>query len=694
MIALIAEKPSVAKDIARIIGATQRNDGYLSGNGYMVTWAFGHLIQLAMPEAYGVANFRRESLPIIPADFQLIPRQVKAEKGYKADPGVLKQLKVIKEVFDQCDRIIVATDAGREGELIFRYIFHYLDCRKPFVRLWISSLTDRAIREGMENLQPGERYDNLYLAAKSRSEADWLIGINATQALSVAAGQGVFSLGRVQTPTLMMICDRYLENKNFVPTKFWQLKASTASGGIGFTAQSTAKWEQQPEAIAALQRAKDAGQLTVKSVERKETAQEPPLLYDLTTLQKEANTKLNFSADKTLSIAQSLYEKKVMSYPRTGSRYISEDVFEEMPERIALLERYPRFAGYAAGLNGTTLNRRSVNDGKVTDHHALIVTENLPGELSKDERAVYELVAGRMLEAFSGKCVKDVTTALLSAGDTGFTVKGAVMKTAGWRAVFSEQDTEDEDTATLPPLQEGQALPLSGVDLLEKQTKPKPLHTESSLLAAMENAGKELEDAELKASLKDAGIGTPATRAAIIETLFARQYIVREKKNLVPTEKGLAVYRIVKGKKIADVEMTGMWETTLAKIEAGSMDADTFRKGIEVYAAQITAELLSVQLSFASGETCPCPKCGSGRILFYPKVAKCSNVDCTLTIFRSKCDKQLTDKQIVELVTKRKTGLIKGFKGKNGKAFDASLVLDEQFNVAFSFPEKKGKPKK
>ena len=691
---MIAEKPSVAKDIARIIGATQRNDGYLSGNGYMVTWAFGHLIQLAMPEAYGVANFRRESLPIIPADFRLIPRQAKAEKGYKADPGVLKQLKVIKEVFDQCDRIIVATDAGREGELIFRYIFHYLDCRKPFVRLWISSLTDRAIREGMENLQPGERYDNLYLAAKSRSEADWLIGINATQALSVAAGQGVFSLGRVQTPTLMMICDRYLENKNFVPTKFWQLKASTASGGIGFTAQSTAKWEQQPEAIAALQRAKDAGQLTVKSVERKETAQEPPLLYDLTTLQKEANTKLNFSADKTLSIAQSLYEKKVMSYPRTGSRYISEDVFEEMPERIALLERYPRFAGYAAGLDGATLNRRSVNDGKVTDHHALIVTENLPGELSKDERAIYEMVAGRMLEAFSGKCVKDVTTVLLSAGDTDFTVKGVVMKTVGWRAVFSEQDTEEEDTATLPPLQEGQTLPLSGVDLLEKQTKPKPLHTESSLLAAMENAGKELEDAELKASMKDAGIGTPATRAAIIETLFARQYIVREKKNLVPTDKGLAVYRIVKGKKIADVEMTGMWETALAKIEAGDMDADTFRKGIEVYAAQITAELLSVQLSFASGETCPCPKCGNGRILFYPKVAKCSNVDCTLTIFRSKCDKQLTDKQIVELVTKRKTGLIKGFKGKNGKAFDASLVLDGQFNVAFSFPEKKGKPKK
>ena len=590
---------------------------------------------------------------------------------------------------------LITTLDNREGELIHRYIYNYLDCTKPFVRLWISSLTDKAIREGLDNLQPGERYDNLYLSAKSRSEADWLVGINATQALSVAAGQGVFSLGRVQTPTLVMICSRYLENRNFVPAKFWQLKAATASGGISFTAQSTAKWEQQPEAIAALQRVKDAGQLFVKSVERKEACQEPPLLYDLTTLQKEANTKLNFSADKTLSVVQSLYEKKVMSYPRTGSRYISEDVFDEMPERVALLGQYPRFAGYAAGLDGTPLNRRSVNDGKLTDHHALIVTENLPGELSKDERAVYELVAGRMLEAFSGKCVKDVTTAILSAGDTDFTVKGSVMKVTGWRAVFGEQETcGDEEAASLPPLQEGENLPLSGVDLLEKQTKPKPLHTESSLLAAMENAGKELEDAELKASLKDAGIGTPATRAAIIETLFARQYIVREKKNLVPTDKGLAVYKIVKDKKIADVEMTGMWETALAKIEAGSMDADTFRKGIEVYAAQITAELLSVQLSVATGETCPCPKCNNGRILFYPKVAKCSNVDCTLTIFRNKCDKQLSDKQIVELVTKRKTGLIKGFKGKNGKAFDASLVLDEQFNIGFSFPEKKAKPKK
>ena len=694
MIALIAEKPSVAKDIARIVGATQKCDGYLSGNGYLVTWAFGHLVQLAMPETYGVANFRRESLPIIPAQFQLIPRQTREGKEQKADPGVLKQLKIIKEVFSQCDRIIIATDAGREGELIFRYIYQHIGCNKPFVRLWISSLTDKSIREGLDKLQPGKQYDNLYRSAQARSEADWLIGINATQALSVAAGQGVFSLGRVQTPTLMMICNRYQENKNFTPATYWQLKLTTQSGGVTFSTQSIAKYDQQVEAIATLQRVKDAGQVTVASVEKKESIQAPPLLYDLTTLQKEANTKLNFSADKTLSIAQSLYEKKVMSYPRTGSRYISEDIFEEIPARITLLEQYPRFASYSAELNGN-LNCRSVNDAKVTDHHALIITENLPGELSADERAIYELVAGRMLESFSDKCVKDVTSVVLTAGNTDFSVKGSVMKSPGWRAVFSESDkAEDEESASLPELNNGDTLTLSGVELLEKQTKPKSLHTESSLLAAMESAGKELEDAELKASMKDAGIGTPSTRAAIIETLFTRQYIVREKKSLVPTEKGLAVYQNVKDKKIADVEMTGMWENALSKIESGEMSAETFRKGIEVYAAQITAELLSVKLSIASADECTCPKCQSGRILFYPKVAKCSNVDCTLTVFRNKCDKQLSDKQITELLTKGKTGVIKGFKGKTGKTFDASLSLDEQFNTTFVFPEKKDGTKK
>ena len=693
MIAIIGEKPSVAKSIAAIVGANEKQDGYLSGNGYLVTWAFGHLVGLAMPEVYGVQNFRRESLPILPESFQLTPRQVKAEKGYKADPGALKQLKVIKEVFSHADKIICATDAGREGELIFRYIYQYIGCGKPFVRLWISSLTDKAIREGLQNLKDGSLYDNLFRSAQARSEADWMIGINASQALSVAAGQGTFSLGRVQSPTLAMICKRFLENKNFVPQKYWQLKLQTAKDNVSFAALSADKYDMQQTAIDTLQRIKEAATVQVKTVERKEVNQEPPLPYDLTTLQKEANTKLNFSADKTLSIAQKLYEGKLISYPRTGSRYISQDVFEEIPERLANLEKYSRFAGYAAGMKGKTLNSRPVNDGKVTDHHALIVTENLPGKLEADERAIYELIAGRMLEAFSEKCVKDVTSVTLDCAGSLFTVKGSIIKSAGWRGVFAEKE-DGEDNTTLPAMQDGDSLQFSDIELLEKQTKPKPLHTESSLLSSMETAGKELENADLKASMKDTGIGTPATRAAIIETLFSRQYIIREKKNLVPTEKGLAVYNIIRNKKIADVEMTGMWENTLAKIETGEMNADTFRKGIEVYARQITAELLDVQLSFASGGNCICPKCKTGRILFYPKVAKCSNVDCSVTIFRNKSDKQLTDKQITELVTTGKTGLIKGFKNRDGKVFDASLAFDGQFNVTFVFPEKKGKPKK
>ena len=694
MIAVIAEKPSVATDIARILGATQRCEGYVTGNGYMVTWAFGHLIQLAMPDAYGASSFNRAHLPILPSGFQLIPRQIKAEKGYKADSGVLKQLNVIKGVFDKCDSIVVATDAGREGELIFRYIYNYLNCRKPFKRLWISSLTDKAIREGMNNLQPGNRYDNLYLSAKSRSEADWLIGINATQALSVAAGKGLYSLGRVQTPTLKMICARYLENKNFVPVKYWQLKAYTASNGTEFSAMSVAKWEQISQATVVLGRVREAGQLLVKSVDRKETVQEPPLLYDLTALQKEANTKLNFSADKTLSLAQSLYEKKVLSYPRTGSRYISEDVFEEIPERISLLTRYPRFAEYAKDMAGATLNRRSVNDGKVTDHHALIVTENLPGNLSDEERAIYELVAGRILEAFSGKCIKDVTTVILSANDCDFMAKGSIIKVSGWRLVFNEKGSEGEDDDNLPQIQEGDILPLSEVELLEKQTKPKPLHTESSLLAAMENAGKELEDADIKASMKDCGIGTPATRAAIIETLFSRQYIVREKKNLVPTEKGLAVFDIVKDKKISDVELTGVWENDLSKIETGDLSSDSFHKGIEEYVKQITKELLSTQVTVKEAEGLECPKCKSKTIHFYQKVVKCTNESCGLIVFRNKCDKQLTDKQITDLLMKKKTGVIKGFKSKAGKSFDAALVLDDQFNIGFQFADNKSTQKK
>lgn len=607
---IIAEKPSVARDIALIVGARERKDGYMTGNDYAVTWGFGHLVGLAMPEAYGYEGFRRENLPIFPERFQLVPRQIKDGKQYKDDPGVVKQLTVIKELFDKCESIICATDAGREGELIFRYIYHYLGCSKPFSRLWISSLTDKAIRQGMENLKDGREYDNLYRSAKARSEADWLVGINASQALCLSAGRGVFSLGRVQTPTLMMICNRYMENKNFTPQKYWQLRVQSGKADITFSALSVDKYDRKDEADSNLQKVCSAASLQVTAAEKKEVSQEPPLLYDLTTLQKEANVRHSFSADKTLSIAQNLYEKKVMSYPRTGSRYIADDVFEIIPERIRLLTAYPRFSTYAATLVGRPLNNRSVNASKVTDHHALLVTENLPGDLSADERTIYEMVAARMLESFSDKCIMEKTAVTLQSAGVAFSVRGSVIKVPGWRSVLNLSDEEEEGNTTLPELHKGDTLSIYNSEILDKQTKPRPLHTESSLLAAMESAGKELENEEERRAMKEAGIGTPATRAAVIETLFSRDYIRREKKSLVPTEKGLAVHAIVKDKKIADISMTGSWESALAKIETGETDADTFHRGIEVYAAQITTELLNATVSLASSPDVPlCPKC-------------------------------------------------------------------------------------
>lgn len=685
----IAEKPSVARDIAMILGAKERKDGYLSGNGYAVTWGFGHLVGLAMPEAYGIQSFRRENLPIFPEKFLLVPRQVKEGKTYKDDPGVVKQLAVIKELFDKCESIIVATDSGREGELIFRYIYNYLNCSKPFSRLWISSLTDRAIREGLDNMKDGREYDNLYRSAKARSEADYLVGLNSSQALCISAGQGVFSLGRVQTPTLMMICNRYMENKNFTPQKFWQLRVQSDKAGTEFSALSITKYNKVEEAKGDLEKVRSAGTLQVTACERKEAVQDAPLLYDLTTLQKEANIRHGFSADKTLSIAQRLYEAKVLSYPRTGSRYISEDVFEIIPERIRLLAFYPCFAAYAATMEGQTLNSRSVNAAKVTDHHALLVTENQPGELEADDRIIYEMVAARMLEAFSSKCVMEKTAVKLQAGDVTFAVRGSVIKVPGWRSVLNLSEEEDEDNATLPELHEGDNLSIIKSEPLEKQTKPRPLHTESSLLGAMESAAKDLENEEERQAMKEVGIGTPATRAAIIETLFSRDYIRREKKSLVPTEKGLTVYSIVKDKKIADVAMTGNWESALAKIETGEMDADTFHREIEVYTAQITTELLNTTVSIASATDGPlCPKCKKGHVLFYNKIARCSNVDCGLKVFRNVCNKELTDKQITELLVKGKTAVIKGMKGKSGKPFDASLAFDAQFNVTFAFTGK------
>lgn len=490
---IIAEKPSVAREIARIVGATKREDGYFLGSGYAVTWAYGHLVQLTMPEGYGIHGFVREHLPILPDTFTLQPRHTKTEKGYKPEPSVVTQIRIVGRLFNESEQIIVATDAGREGELIFRYLYSYLDCRTPFVRLWISSLTDKAIREGLRHLEAGNRYDRLYHAAKARSEADWLVGINATQAMSIAAGRGTYSLGRVQTPTLAMVCARYWENRRFTPEAFWQVHLSTDGTGeqtVKFS--SVEKWKEKSPAEHIYNKVKAQPSLLVTKVECKEKVEDTPLLYDLTTLQNEANAKHGFTAEKTLEIAQKLYEKKLITYPRTGSRYIPEDVFDEIPKLLAFLGGYPEWIGKVPRKD--RLTRRSVDGSKVTDHHALLVTGEKPLFLSKEDNTVYQMIAGRMVEAFSDKCVKELTTVTALSGEAEFAAKGCVIRQTGWRAVLGE----DSEEQILPGWKSGETLSVCGVSLTEGKTKPKPLHTEATLLSAMETAGKDVEDEEVR----------------------------------------------------------------------------------------------------------------------------------------------------------------------------------------------------
>ena len=683
---IIAEKPSVAREIARIVGATKREEGYFEVAGYAVTWAFGHLVQLAMPDGYGVREFVRDNLPVIPETFTLIPRQVKTEKGYKPDSGVTTQIKVITSLFNKSEQIIVATDAGREGELIFRYLYHYIGCATPFVRLWISSLTDKAIRDGLRNIENGSKYDNLYLAAKARSESDWLVGINGTQALSIAAGHGTYSVGRVQTPTLGMVCERYWENRRFTPEAFWQLHIAVDGNNDGTVKLSSSeKWKEKEPATALYNKVKEIGAATVTKAERKEKTEDTPLLYDLTTLQKEANAKHGFTAEQTLEIAQKLYEKKLITYPRTGSRYIPEDVFAEIPKLLAFIGALPEWKGKVQAKVQPT--RRNVDGSKVTDHHALLVTGEKPLFLSKEDNTVYQMIAGRMIEAFSEKCVKDTTAVTAECAGVEFIVKGSVIRQAGWRAVYGEEDKEE---ISIPDWQEGDTLTLKGCSITEGKTKPKPLHTEATLLSAMETAGKEIEDDALRQALKDCGIGTPATRAAIIETLFKRGYMERCKKSLVPTEKGLALYSVVKTMRIADVALTGEWEKELARIERGELSAETFRKEIEAYTREITSELLSCDKLFSHKDSgCACPKCGTGRMQFYGKVVRCDNAECGLPVFRLKANRTLSDDEIKDLLTDGHTKLLKGFKSKQGKSFDAIVAFDGEFNTTFVFPERK-----
>lgn len=683
----------MAREIAALLRAAEKKDGYLTGNGYLVTWALGHLVGLAMPEDYGLSGFRREALPILPNPFLLMVRKKKKDKSYVPDSGAVKQLKVIKQCIKSSGSIIVATDAGREGELIFRYIYEYLNCKKPFERLWISSLTEKAILQGFKQLKNGALFDGLYYAARARSRADWLVGINASQALTIAAGGDVYSLGRVQTPTLAMICKRYLQNKNFTIQKYWQIGLEHRKEFIDFKSLSKHQWENKKQADDALASIQRAGVTTVTDVQTKTVTEQPPLLFDLTALQKEANKKLNFSAEETLNIAQSLYEKKFITYPRTGSKYIPEDVWRDIPDLVRALDGVDTFKPATTKIRWGHFNRRIVNDVKVTDHHGLITTEKIPSALPAKENVVYEMIAFRLLEAISQSCVKEITDITLQTLDYGFTTKGCQILEPGWRSIKgSFSDDENEPFQDLPELLTGDELKIKKASVLEKKTKPPVLYTEAGLLTAMENAGKEIKNEDERKALQGIGIGTPATRAAIIETLFKRNYVRREKKSLIPTEKGLQVYQSVKDKKIADVAMTAEWEMALHKIENSEVDAGSFQKEMEAYATTITNELLNTLNN--NMEQIPellCPKCKKHHLIVRDKIVKCPDEGCKWIQFRNVCGVHISVADIEKLILEGKTSFLKGMKSKAGKTFDAYIVLNEKAETSFEFDKTKAK---
>lgn len=690
MKAIIAEKPSVAREIAQLLGAHEKKDGYLSGNGYCVTWALGHLIALGMPEDYGIRGFNKASLPIFPNPFILTPKKLKKPNGYAPDRSALKQLNIIKQVINQCSSIIVATDAGREGELIFRYIYHYIQCNKPFERLWISSLTEKAIQDGFKNLQPGDTFDGLYQAAKARSEADWLVGINATQALTIAGNQDVYSLGRVQTPTLALICHRFLQHQNFTKQKYFQIQLSHRKEYTDFTSLSLFQWEEKKQAEQIQKSIEREGRAVVEDVSNTTVQEQSPLLFDLTELQKEANRRLGLSADEVLQIAQSLYEKKFITYPRTGSKYIPEDLWSEIPELVRILNSTDQFKSAVSTLKFGNFNKRIVNDVKVTDHHGLLITTKVPSALTATEKAIYDMIAYRLLESLSHACTKQVSHIMIKVHHYEFQIKGSTILEKGWRAIKGIlSDKEDPTTiqplTELPELKIGDELKISKTELLEKVTQPPKLYTEADLLSAMENAGRSMENKEEQKALSNIGIGTPATRASIIETLLSRNYIIRKSKTLHPTEKGIQVYNLIKDKKIANVQMTAEWEIALDRIEKGELNKDQFMNDIQHYTAEITNELLSLSIPQENIPQLNCPKCQQHTLIIKEKIVKCPDEQCSWLLFRTICGVQLSIKDLTSLLIQNKTSLIKNMKTKNGKKFDAFIILKNDFSTVFEF---------
>ncbi len=620
MIVCIAEKPSVGRDIARVLGANTQHDGFMEGNGYQVTWTFGHLCALLDPHEYSEQwkGWNLSSLPMVPARFGI---------KVSEDKGVQKQFNTIKNLIAKADEVINCGDAGQEGELIQRWVYQKAGCKVPVKRLWISSLTEDAIREGFQKLKDQSEYQRLYEAGMMRAIGDWLLGMNATRAYTLRYAKGVgkdrqvLSIGRVQTPTLALIVKRQHEIEHFVPRTYWELK--TIYRDTTFSAQLPVEEDDyaitsQEQGLALVDGIKDLP-LEITSVEKKKGTEFAPRLFDLTSLQVECNKKFSLSADDTLKVIQSLYEKHVTTYPRVDTTYLSDDIYPKVPATLQGIKDYflqvapllPLKADGKKGAESLPKSKKVFDNKKVTDHHAIIPTGQRPDNLSDLERKVYNLVALRFIAAFYPDCEVSNTTVLAKAGEVDFKVTGRQILKMGWREIFAKEKQEDEpqeEQKSLPAFVKGESGPHQ-LQLQEKTTTPPKYYTEATLLRAMETAGKTVEDEELRDAMKENGIGRPSTRAAIIEKLFQRKYIVREKKNIHATELGINLIQTIISPLLKSAELTGRWEKKLREIERGSFTAQQFLDELK----QMTAEVVHEVKADKAGMRCPV--CGRGTII-------------------------------------------------------------------------------
>ncbi len=706
----IAEKPSVAKEIARILQANIRKDGFYEGNGYQITWTFGHLCTLKNPEDYTSSwkQWQMEMLPMIPPRF-----------GIKLidNDGVKKQFETIKDLVAKCDEVINCGDAGIEGELIQRWVLTKADCKKPLRRLWISSMTDEAIKEGFAKLKDGKDFDRLYAAGNARAIGDWLLGMNASRlyTLKYANGKGVLSIGRVQTPTLALIVRRFEEIQNFVSKTYWEIKTTYREVVFNSTG---GRFDTVDDAAKIIEEIKN-NLFEIISFEQKKGNEAPPKLFDLTALQVECNKKFSFTADDTLKYIQSLYEKKMVTYPRVDTTFLPNDMY---PKVEGILKEMEPYANFTAPLLGKPIkkSKKVFDDTKITDHHAIIPTGIKPNGLRLEEKRVYDLIARRFIAAFYPDCIVSNTTVMGMVTKYEFKATGKVILEDGWRVLYpkkeSEGDAEADQEQIMPNFvkgEKGEHVP----DLLEKQTQPPKMLTEATLLRAMETAGKQMEDEELRELMKENGIGRPSTRANIIETLFKRKFVVREKKNLVPTQTGIQLINTIQNELLKSAELTGIWERKLRQIEKGEYDPKNFLDEMKEMVTQLVAEVkrenkerIVIEQDAKEEEKKPekaekpkaekkpaakkspekpvdittvtCPKCKKGTMLKGKSAFGCSEYKsgCTFKVMFEQFGKVIPEKQLATLIQKGKTTKVSGLT-VDGQQMDAALMFDAEFNV-------------